>query len=438
MNYLTFFPVSKLRGATAGEGSEAITDAQQAIAFTFTSILGAAFAGTFGYFGLDATGNILFGASANNADPMPLTLYRIQFGVSPMGSTGLFSTSDTTITAIDNADFIYLTDTSDSNNPKKITLQNLFADNAGTTGQLLARTATGRQWVNAPSATIDDTNLYNLINNAPAQTPNVADTVPIADESESALGKVSFAAIRTAIGSTAANFEALVDDTNSNITVTVNNQQLRLNAPALSLSTFDTDDLTEGSTNLYFTDARALAAAPAETSTTLLGLINTTASNITITNTSGQLTLTAPSSSSLFAANDTIATPVDADSFYFTDASDSNNPKRVLGSNLKTYLGIPGDTDDLSEGSTNLYFTDARALAAAPAETSATILALVDTANSNITVTNVNNQLRLNAPSSTGLFAFSDTTETTIANADFMYFTDSSDTILLKNLHLRI
>ena len=102
----------------------------------------------------------------------------------------------------------------------------------------------------------------------------------------------------------------------------------------------------------------------------------------------------------LFAINDAEETPVDGDSFYFTDASDSNNSKRVTGANLRTFLGAPANTDGLAEGTNNLYFTNARALTAAPAETSATILSLIDTMNSNVAVTDVNNLLVLTAQTS--------------------------------------
>jgi hypothetical protein len=77
----------------------------------------------------------------------------------------------------------------------------------------------------------------------------------------------------------------------------------------------DTDDVSEGSTNLYFTDARAKSAAAA-----LLTDINTTLTNITITGNGGGLTITAENG-----------------------VADST-------------------TDDLDEGTTNKYFTDVRAV----------------------------------------------------------------------------
>jgi hypothetical protein len=81
------------------------------------------------------------------------------------------------------------------------------------------------------------------------------------------------------------------------------------------ISNFDADDLSEGSSNLYFTNARAKAASADL-------LTNATLTNITITGSGSGLTITAENG-----------------------VDDS-------------------DTDDLSEGTTNLYFTNARAQAA--------------------------------------------------------------------------
>jgi len=80
----------------------------------------------------------------------------------------------------------------------------------------------------------------------------------------------------------------------------------------------DTDELDEGATNLYFTEARAKAAAVAD--------------NIT-----DGITDVAPSQNAVYDA-------------------------------LELKLNVTADTDDIDEGATNLYFTDARAKAAAVAD----------------------------------------------------------------------
>jgi hypothetical protein len=98
----------------------------------------------------------------------------------------------------------------------------------------------------------------------------------------------------------------------TNDSITVNGYETALGETV----TLDTDDVAEGS-NQYFTDARAKSAAAA-----LLTDINTTLTNITITGNGGGLTITAENG-----------------------VADS-------------------DTDDLDEGSNNLYFTNERAVSA--------------------------------------------------------------------------
>jgi hypothetical protein len=83
---------------------------------------------------------------------------------------------------------------------------------------------------------------------------------------------------------------------------------------AVDASQLDSDDISEGSTNLYYTDSRAKAEAAAL-------LTNATKTNITIT-------------------------------------ADGSNNLTITAEN-----GVAdSDTDDLTEGSTNLYFTDERVI----------------------------------------------------------------------------
>jgi hypothetical protein len=94
------------------------------------------------------------------------------------------------------------------------------------------------------------------------------------------------------------------------------NDSITINGSSTALGssiTLDTDDVQEGSTNEYFTDARAKTSAADL-------LTNATLTNITITGTGSGLTITAENG-----------------------VADS-------------------DTDDLDEGTTNLYFTDQRAI----------------------------------------------------------------------------
>ena len=89
----------------------------------------------------------------------------------------------------------------------------------------------------------------------------------------------------------------------------------------------DTDDLSEGSGNLYYTDARARAA------------ISENSTQLAYNSTSGVLTYT---------QGDTDTVAEGSSNLYYTDA---RADARIAAA----------DTDDLSEGSSNLYYTDGRA-----------------------------------------------------------------------------
>ena len=106
----------------------------------------------------------------------------------------------------------------------------------------------------------------------------------------------------------------------------------------VSLSDSDTDDLSEGSSNLYFTDARARSAI----SVTDSGGDGSLAYN----SSTGVITYTGPSASEV-RAHFTGGTGIDITSG--TVAIDA------------TVLTTSNDTDDVTEGSTNQYFTNARA-----------------------------------------------------------------------------
>ena len=114
----------------------------------------------------------------------------------------------------------------------------------------------------------------------------------------------------------------------------------------------NTDEMTEGSTNLYFTNARADARiAAADTDSLSEG-----SSNLYFTNA---------------RADARIAAAIDTDTA-FGSASDSLVPSQLA---VKTYVDaqvdtadalseLSGDTDDITEGSSNLFFNNTRARAA--------------------------------------------------------------------------
>jgi hypothetical protein len=119
-----------------------------------------------------------------------------------------------------------------------------------------------------------------------------------------------------------ANFAALPGTGESGkIYVTLdNNKTFRWSGSSyieISASPGSSDSVTEGSTNLYFTNARALAAAPAETATTEGVLINGATAK---------------------------TTPVDADMFGVMDSAASNVLKKLSWSNIKATLKAYFDT----------------------------------------------------------------------------------------------
>ena len=111
------------------------------------------------------------------------------------------------------------------------------------------------------------------------------------------------------------------------------------------LDTIDTDDVAEGS-NLYFTDARADARATAVIGQSTTDDLSEGVSNLYYTD--GRV-------DAVIAGSDTDDLSEGAVNLYYTDA----RVEAVIASST---------TDDLSEGALNLYYTDGRASDAAPVQ----------------------------------------------------------------------
>jgi hypothetical protein len=132
----------------------------------------------------------------------------------------------------------------------------------------------------------------------------------------------------------------------TNIAVTYDAQTKTVNFVAENgVADSTTDDLVEGATNLYFTDARVKNVIDA-------AITNGTQTNITVTYDDATNTLS-------FNAENGVADSTTDDlvegsiNLYFTD-------QRAIDAVINGAV----NTDDIEEGSTNLYFTDARAIAA--------------------------------------------------------------------------
>ena len=101
------------------------------------------------------------------------------------------------------------------------------------------------------------------------------------------------------------------------------------------LGTKTTDNLTEGSTNLYYTDTR----------------VNNRVANLSISSLS-DVDTSGVANNKILKYNSTAGR---------WEVGDDNVPVTIDWSNVSNKPAIPSDTDTVSEGSTNLYFTNARA-----------------------------------------------------------------------------
>jgi hypothetical protein len=145
------------------------------------------------------------------------------------------------------------------------------------------------------------------------------------------------------------------------------NSSLSINSNSVALGgsvTLDTDDVGEGSSNLYYTDARGRASV----SVTDAGGDGSLAYN----NSTGVITYTGPSASEARAhISATTATGVTYTSgtgvvalASIPNSSLTNSAVTVNSNSVSLGASITLDTDDVGEGSTNLYYTDARSRAA--------------------------------------------------------------------------
>jgi hypothetical protein len=157
--------------------------------------------------------------------------------------------------------------------------------------------------------------------------------------------------------------------------ISVSGAGLSYSSGAISL-TADSDDISEGVSNLYFTQARsrgAISAASLSNDIQLLSFNSTSgALSVPLSGVFNEfsagtgLAWDGGGTFSLSANTDNIQEAAEATNLYFTEAR-AQNAISVSGAGLSKTGGaisLTADTDDISEGSTNQYFTDARARAA--------------------------------------------------------------------------
>jgi len=130
----------------------------------------------------------------------------------------------------------------------------------------------------------------------------------------------------------------------------------------------DTDDINEGSINLYYTDVRASAAAPIQSVNGETGTVSLTTTNITE---GTNLYFTTARADTQIAAADvgdlnnvTITTVQDNQALIYDTATSLWKNEALPSAPVDSVNGATGtvvlDTDDISEGATNLYYTAAR------------------------------------------------------------------------------
>ena len=121
------------------------------------------------------------------------------------------------------------------------------------------------------------------------------------------------------------------------------------------VSNHDTDDISEGSTNLYYTDARSNSAFNTQLATKSTSDLSE-GTNLYYTNTRADARIALQTGVNLSLSNqDTDDLSEGAGNLYYTTARSNTD--------FDTRLATK-DTDNLAEGSTNLYYTDTRANAA--------------------------------------------------------------------------
>ena len=131
---------------------------------------------------------------------------------------------------------------------------------------------------------------------------------------------------------------------------------------ALSELSGDTDDVSEGSTNLYHTTARARSSISAS------GNISYNSSTGALTYTQGDTDTVSEGSSNLYFTNARadarIANNILDEDNFSSDSATNTASQQSIKAYIATQIATKDNSDEITEGSSNLYFTDARARAA--------------------------------------------------------------------------
>jgi hypothetical protein len=157
-----------------------------------------------------------------------------------------------------------------------------------------------------------------------------------------------------------------------------------------------TDSVTEGATNLYFTAARASAAAPVQSVAGKTGAVSLVKSDVGLNSVDNTADLT---KSVLSASKLTSPVTINGVSFdgakAITVADSTKEPAITAGTTSQYFRGDKTfqtlSTDSVTEGATNLYFTNARASAAAAVQSVAGKTGAVSLVKADVGLGNVDN-----------------------------------------------
>ena len=123
----------------------------------------------------------------------------------------------------------------------------------------------------------------------------------------------------------------------------------------------DTDDISEGTSNLYYTDTRVSANSSVAANTAKVGITTQQASDITTNN--AKVGITTQQASDITANNAKVGiTTTQADAITANTAKNSYptaDATKLAGIEAGAEVN-PTSTDGLSEGSSNLYYTESR------------------------------------------------------------------------------
>ena len=126
-----------------------------------------------------------------------------------------------------------------------------------------------------------------------------------------------------------------------------------------NLANNDTDDLSEGSSNLYHTTARARAAISAS------GSLSYNSSTGAMSYTQGNTDTVSEGSSNLYFTNARadarIANNILDEDNFASDSATNTASQQSIKAYIATQIATKDNTDEITEGSSNLYFTNARA-----------------------------------------------------------------------------